>query len=266
MKSFKLIQENQYTRGCKRTVDKDAQELVCGCSAPEDSESAGCGENCLNRLVQVECGIKCSVLNCSNKCFQNLHYATTEVFKTEHKGLGLRTKMFLPEESFIMEYVGEVVGEKQFHKRANAYAKERVEDGVHHSYLMVLSKDSYVDATRRGNLSRFINHSCDPNAETQKWTVDGEMRIGFFTKRSVEPGEEITFDYKFERFGEAQKCFCGSLSCRGWLGVDPPLGGVEEGGEDSEDEDEFRLPRRGEEKAEDESRLSERAKRSRMRI
>ena len=32
---------------------------------------------------------------------------------------------------------------------------------------------------------RFINHSCDPNAQTQKWTVNGELRVGFFTTREV---------------------------------------------------------------------------------
>lgn len=53
----------------------------------------------------------------------------------------------------------------------------------------------------KGNTSRFINHSCDPNAETQKWTVNGELRIGFFSKRTILAGEEITFDYQFQRYG-----------------------------------------------------------------
>lgn len=52
-----------------------------------------------------------------------------------------------------------------------------------------------------GNISRFINHSCEPNAETQKWTVNGELRIGFFSTRTILAGEEITFDYRFERYG-----------------------------------------------------------------
>merc|ERR1712226_392996 len=83
-----------------------------------------------------------------------------------------------------------------------------------------LSKELYVDATSKGNISRFMNHSCDPNSETQKWTVNGELRVGFFTKREVKAGEELSFDYKYERYGNvAQKCYCGTARCRYVLGL-----------------------------------------------
>lgn len=69
-------------------------------------------------------------------------------------------------------------------------------------------------------MSRFFNHSCDPNCETQKWTVNGELRIGFFTRRPVQPNEELTFDYQFQTVGKkSQKCYCGSQNCRGFLGA-----------------------------------------------
>ena len=63
-----------------------------------------------------------------------------------------------------------------------------------------IQAEHFIDASDRGNISRFINHSCDPVAETQKWTVDGELRVGFFAKRRIARGEEITFDYKYERY------------------------------------------------------------------
>lgn len=63
-----------------------------------------------------------------------------------------------------MEYVGEVLDPRQFRKRAKKFAK----DDVQHFYFMALSADYCIDASLKGNISRFINHSCDPNAETQK--------------------------------------------------------------------------------------------------
>ena len=72
-------------------------------------------------------------------------------------------------------------------------------------------------------------YSCNPNAETQKWTVNGLLRIGFFTKRRIAKGEEITFDYKYERYGKvAQKCYCGSENCRGLLGGEADAADEEE--------------------------------------
>ena len=54
-----------------------------------------------------------------------------------------------------------------------------------------------------------------------QWTIDGQLRVGFFALKSIEPGEEITFDYKFERFGKtAQECLCGAAECRGVIGME----------------------------------------------
>jgi len=63
-----------------------------------------------------------------------------------------------------MEYVGEVLDYRQFQKRARRYAL----DDAQHFYFMALSSDFFIDASAKGSISRFINHSCDPNAETQK--------------------------------------------------------------------------------------------------
>ncbi|QQP54987.1 Uncharacterized protein FKW44_008011, partial [Caligus rogercresseyi] len=73
------------------------------------------------------------------------------------------------------------------------------------------------------------------------WMVDGQMRIGFFTKRRVSVGEEITFDYKYERYGqEAQKCYCAAENCRGWLGGEPSNSeDEEEENEDNLEEDDY---------------------------
>lgn len=54
----------------------------------------------------------------------------------------------------------------------------------------------------------------------KQWTVNGELRIGFFSKRPIAANEELTFDYQFQKVGKIQqKCYCGSEKCRGYLGV-----------------------------------------------
>ncbi|PPE00785.1 hypothetical protein GOBAR_DD02201 [Gossypium barbadense] len=85
-----------------------------------------------------------------------------------------------------------------------------------------------IDAYVKGNLGRFINHSCDPNCRTEKWMVNGEICIGLFALRDIKKGEEITFDYNYVRvFGAAaKKCHCGSSHCRGYIGGDSLSEGV----------------------------------------
>ena len=68
-------------------------------------------------------------------------------------------------------------------------------------------------------IARFINHSCDPNAETQKWTVNGDTRVGLFALQDIPAGTELNFNYQFESVGEVKKaCLCGSKNCSGFIG------------------------------------------------
>lgn len=60
-----------------------------------------------------------------------------------------------------------------------------------------------IDAGPKGNSSRFINHSCSPNCETQKWTVNGDVRIGLFALCDIEAGE---FTYMLSRASICVSC------------------------------------------------------------
>lgn len=50
-------------------------------------------------------------------------------------------------------------------------------------------------------------------------TVEGDKRIVIYSKRLIEKGEEITYDYKFNREDEASKieCLCGARNCQKYL-------------------------------------------------
>lgn len=66
---------------------------------------------------------------------------------------------------------------------------------------------------------RFINHSCQPNLETQKWMVDGKTRIGLFSLADIPAGTELTFDYQLDSLGHSKMaCRCGAPNCSGLLG------------------------------------------------
>ncbi|CAL1261725.1 unnamed protein product [Larinioides sclopetarius] len=215
------LEENLYLFERKRTKrKKEVRRMLCECTLTKEEREkgiVGCGDECLNRLLMIECGSRCPTGEaCSNKRFQKRLYAKVQPFKTEKKGWGLKLLEDVPMGNFVIEYVGEVLSRHDFKQRVKQYAREK----SNHYYFMALKTDEIIDATNKGNLSRFMNHSCDPNCETQKWTVNGELRIGFFAKRDLKTGEELTFDYQFQRYGrEAQKCHCKSELCSGYIGV-----------------------------------------------
>eukprot|EP00127_Corallochytrium_limacisporum_P006169 Clim_evm8s220 gene=Clim_evmTU8s220 len=203
-------------KSATRKKKKKNETLVCECTYTGDPEDH-CGELCLNRHMFIECDPESCPLgkHCRNQRFQRKEYANTEVIQTEKKGMGLVTREDLDANAFILEYVGEVIDHLEFQKRVLKYHEEQLP----HFYFMTLNNEQIIDATKKGGTARFLNHSCDPNAVTQKWMVNGRLRIGLFTTRTVKNGDELCFDYQFERYGsEAQKCYCGSSNCRGIIG------------------------------------------------
>ncbi|KAH0552920.1 histone methyltransferase set2 [Trichoglossum hirsutum] len=152
---------------------------------------------------------------CQNQRFQRKQYASVSVIETEKKGFGLRTDSDLNPHDFIYEYVGEVINENQFRRRMIQYDEE----GIKHFYFMSLSKGEFVDATRKGNLGRFCNHSCKPNCYVDKWIVGDKLRMGIFAGRRIKAGEELVFNYNVDRYGaDPQPCYCGELNCTGYIG------------------------------------------------
>jgi [histone H3]-lysine36 N-trimethyltransferase len=177
-----------------------------------------CGEDsdCINRATKMECVGDCGCgSGCQNQRFQQRQYANVSVIKTQKKGYGLRTNSDLRPGDFIFEYVGEVINEPQFRRRMVQYDEE----GIKHFYFMSLSKGEFVDATKKGNLGRFCNHSCSPNCYVDKWVVGDKLRMGIFAERNINAGEELVFNYNVDRYGaNPQPCYCGEPNCTGFIG------------------------------------------------
>ncbi|KAF9526023.1 hypothetical protein CPB83DRAFT_771030 [Crepidotus variabilis] len=219
--SFHEIRDNNYqfkTLGRSREV---LESMSCDCTYEHgvDSEDDACGpySDCINRLTQVEClpgDCRCRTF-CQNQRFQNKQHANIDIVLTEKKGYGLRAEEDFPKDTFIYEYVGDVVNPSSFKRRMREYAEE----GIRHFYFMMLQKDEFIDATKSGGIGRFANHSCNPNCYVAKWTIGTHVRMGIFAKRNIQKYEELTFNYNVDRYGhQAQECFCGEPNCVGYIG------------------------------------------------
>lgn len=138
------------------------------------------------------------------------------VAKRSHiHGWGLFTKMELPKDSMIVEYMGEIV------RRSVADAREKQYEisGEGSCYMFRLDLERIVDATKIGCMARFMNHSCQPNAYAKIINVDTEhgpdKKIMVFSNRDIKAGEEITYDYKFQVEDGSLRCTCGAPNCTG---------------------------------------------------
>uniref|UniRef100_A0A0E0MPJ0 [histone H3]-lysine(4) N-trimethyltransferase n=1 Tax=Oryza punctata TaxID=4537 RepID=A0A0E0MPJ0_ORYPU len=92
-------------------------------------------------------------------------------------------------EDFVIEYVGELIRRQVSDIREDQYEKS----GIGSSYLFRLDDDYVVDATKRGGLARFINHSCDPNCYTKVITVEGQKKIFIYAKRRKKDSMPLWF-------------------------------------------------------------------------
>lgn len=185
-------------------------------SSTRSNLACGDDSDCINRATKMECVGDCGCgAACQNQRFWRRLYANVSVIKTEKKGYGLRANVPLKAGDFIFEYIGEVIPEGTFRKRMRQYDDE----GIKHFYFMSLSKGEFVDATKKGNLGRFCNHSCNPNCYVDKWVVGDKLRMGIFAERKVRPGEELVFNYNVDRYGaNPQPCYCGESNCTGFIG------------------------------------------------
>uniref|UniRef100_A0A671QWJ6 Histone-lysine N-methyltransferase NSD3 n=1 Tax=Sinocyclocheilus anshuiensis TaxID=1608454 RepID=A0A671QWJ6_9TELE len=216
---YKLIKSNKPVGKVQVHVADVSEIPRCNCK-PTDERPCSQDSQCLNRMLQYECHSQVCPTGdrCHNQCFSKRLYPDTEVIKTTGRGWGLKTKQDLKKGDFVMEYVGELIDSEECKQRI----RHANENHVTNFYMLTLTKDRVIDAGPKGNLSRFMNHSCSPNCETQKWTINGDVRIGLFTLCDIAADTELTFNYNLDCLGNGRtSCHCGSENCSGFLGVKP---------------------------------------------
>ncbi|PIA45634.1 hypothetical protein AQUCO_01600095v1 [Aquilegia coerulea] len=141
------------------------------------------------------------------------------VYKSGIHGLGLYTSQFISRGAMVVEYVGEIVGLRVADKREIEYQSGRKLQYKGACYFFRIDKEHIIDATRKGGIARFVNHSCLPNCAAKVISVRNEKKVVFFAERDIYPGEEVTYDYHFNHEDEGEKipCFCNSKNCRRYL-------------------------------------------------
>ena len=109
-------------------------------------------------------------------------------------GFGLFAKELIPKGSFIVRYTGRKLPTK-------------VADQLDTKYLFEINSRWTVDGSSRGNIARYINHSCRPNAETDV----KQHKILISAIKTIQPGQEITYNYGrnyFNAFIKSRGCKC----------------------------------------------------------
>ncbi len=129
-------------------------------------------------------------------------------------GRGVYATMFIPKETRIIEYLGEIVDKKESERRGNSQHRKSIKTGDAAVYIFTLSKNFDIDGNVPWNIARLINHSCAPNCEA--W-IEGR-RIYIHAIRDIKQGEELSFDYGFDvDCYEDHPCLCGNPNCIGYI-------------------------------------------------
>ena len=119
---------------------------------------------------------------------------------------GIFTESFIPEGTELFHYEGELITSDEALKREN----DKTREGI---YTFWLNDEWAIDGWERGNISKYLNHSCSPNCSYQI----SENMISIFAERDIFPNEELTIDYDYDAEGELVSCLCGTEDCRGYI-------------------------------------------------
>ncbi|KAJ1938559.1 hypothetical protein FBU59_004402, partial [Linderina macrospora] len=218
----------------------------CACSGPQCSNLCECMHGNAyydqNGLLLpdytgaiFECSYMCKCTqNCPNRVIQrgSLIDLKLTIFRTNWKGWGVRTEQLIRCGQYICLYIGELL----------TFQESETRKTPDMTYLFDLDKEvptgeqpEYtIDARCYGNVSRFFNHSCNPNLTTYAAYVThlNPMMpdLAFFATRDILPGEELTFDYQPQPASGKDvycsrdkddpnayhfACHCGAKNCRG---------------------------------------------------
>jgi len=137
-----------------------------------------------------------------------------EVRDSPIHGRGIYASRDIPSGTRIIEYEGERITKAESERRDEARAARAAAGGDPCVYIFEINKRHDLDGHMAWNTARLINHSCDPNCESEK--VRGHIWIS--ARRDIKQGEELSFDYGFDvENWQEHPCRCGAKRCVGYI-------------------------------------------------
>lgn len=178
-----------------------------------------------------ECNDVCTcALSCPNRVVQRGLAFKLKVVQTRDRGYGVEVLQEIFKGNYVIDYAGEVLSAQE------ALQRMKVKENGQCNYLLTVREifgekqvTTFIDAAKFGNVSRFINHSCEPNLILHPVRVNSSVpRLALFARHDIQIGEELSFDYgggnsveKWDNVQERIPCRCGSTFCKGFLPVEP---------------------------------------------
>ena len=133
-------------------------------------------------------------------------------------GKGVFALQPIPAGETIIEYIGEIITWKEADRRHPS----NPDDPNHTFYFSIMDGKKVIDAAFGGNAARWINHSCNPNCESDE--DDETHRVFIKALRNIKAGEELSYDYGLiidepytKKLKAEYRCLCGAKKCRGTM-------------------------------------------------
>ncbi len=127
---------------------------------------------------------------------------------------GIFAKADIPNDTPIIEYVGEKITKAESSRRGDALMEKSKKTGCAAVYVFTLNKRYDIDGGKGRNPARYINHSCAPNCDA--YIMRG--RIWIYSIREIKAGEELTYNYGFDAdTWDDHPCRCGAKRCIGYI-------------------------------------------------
>lgn len=240
--------------GCECEVCEPRSRKCCGNQQTRAYNYRGRGRiNIPPGIPLYECNKRCKcATDCPNRTVQSGRKVPLCIYRTNNGcGWGVKALRKIFKGEFVCEYVGEIITHDEAERRGKIY------DARGRTYLFDLDFNSSdnpytIDAATYGNVSHFINHSCEPNLGVWAVWIDcldpNLPSLALFALREIEKDEELTFDYmssnggshpntpekksmeaddsneEVESVGSVESfrkkrslCKCGTKSCRRYL-------------------------------------------------